>query len=49
MKGLESLAPKLIDKTSRKIDKIAGARIRQAVNEGGQQIQKLHQMSYGEL
>ena len=41
MKGLDSLAQKLIDKTSREVDKIAEARIKQAINKGGQQIQKI--------
>ena len=38
MKGLDSLAPKLIDKTLKEVNKIAEARLRQIINEGGQQI-----------
>ena len=41
MKGLNSLAPKLIDQTSREVDKIVEARIRQVINDGRQQIQKI--------
>ena len=41
MKDLDNLAPKLISQTSKEIDKIAEARIRQAINSGGQQIQKI--------
>ena len=41
IKGLESLAPKLIGQTSRQIDKIAEARIKQIINDGGQQVQKI--------
>ena len=35
------LAPKLINQTSKEIDKIAEVRIKQAINDGGQQIQKI--------
>ena len=31
MKGLDSLAPKLINQTSKEVDKIAEARIRQVI------------------
>ena len=41
MKGLNSRAPKLINQTSREVDKIAEARIRQVINGGRQQIQKI--------
>ena len=41
MKGLDTLAPKLINQTSREIDKIAEARIKQVLNDGRQQIRKL--------
>ena len=41
MKGVDNLAPKLINQTSKEIDKIAEARIRQIINSGGQQIQKI--------
>ena len=41
MKGLDMLAPKLINQTSKEIDKIAEVRIKQAINDGGQQIQKI--------
>ena len=40
MKSLDTLAAKLISQTSREVDKIAEARIRQAINSGEQQIQK---------
>ena len=41
MKGLDSLAPKLINQTSGEIDEIAVARVKQVLNDGGQQIQKI--------
>ena len=41
MKGLDTLAPKVINQASKKIDKITEARIRQVINDNGQQIQKL--------
>lgn len=41
MKGLDTLAPKLINQASNKIEKIAQARIRQVIISGGQQIQKI--------
>ena len=41
MKGLDNIAPKLINQASKEIDKIAEARIRQAINNGRQQIQKI--------
>ena len=40
MKGLDTLAPNLINQASKEIDKIAEARIRQVINSGGQKIQK---------
>ena len=43
MKGLDTLAPKVIGQASKEIDKIAKARIRQVINGGGQQIQKIAQ------
>ena len=43
MKGLDMLAPKVIGQASKEIDKIAKARIRQVINGGGQQIQKIAQ------
>ena len=41
MKGLDSLAPKLINQTSKEVDKTSEARIRQVINDGRQQIQKV--------
>ena len=41
MKVLDTLAPKVIVQASKEIDKITEARIRQAINDGGQQIQKI--------
>ena len=41
MKGLDNLAPKLINQDSKEIDKIAEAKIRQVSNSGRQQIQKI--------
>ena len=41
MEGLGSLAPKLIKQTSKEVDKIGEARIRQVINDGGQEIQKI--------
>ena len=41
MKGLDSLAPKLINQTSGEIDEIAVARVKQVINDGEQQIQKI--------
>ena len=41
MEGLDSLAPKLNNQTSEEIDKIEEARIRQAINDGGQQYQNI--------
>ena len=35
------LAPKLINQTSKEIDKIVEARIKHVINNGGQQIQKI--------
>ena len=40
MKGLDSLAPKLISQALNEIDKIPEARIKQVINDSGQQIQK---------
>ena len=40
-KGLDMLAPKVIGQTLKEIDKIAEARIRQVINDGRQQIQKI--------
>ena len=39
MRGLDTLAPKVIDQASKEIDKIVEGRIRQVINDGGQQIQ----------
>ena len=39
-KGLDTLAPKVIGQASKEIDKIAEARIRQVINDGGQQNSK---------
>ena len=41
MKGQDTLAPKVIGQASKEIDKMAEARIRQVINDGGQQIQKI--------
>lgn len=41
MKSLDSLAPNLIGQASKEICKIAEARIRQVINDDGQQIQKI--------
>ena len=40
MKGLDALAPKVIGRASKEIDKITETRIRQVINDGRQQIQK---------
>ena len=40
-KNLKNTAPKLISQTSKEVDKIAEARIKQVINDGGQQIQKI--------
>ena len=39
MRGLDTLAPKVIDQASKEIDKIVEGRIREVINDGGQQIQ----------
>ena len=39
MKGLNNLAPKLINQASKEIEKIAEVRIRQVINSGRQLIQ----------
>lgn len=41
MKPLDSLALKLINQTSREVAKVAEARIRQVIKDGGQQIKKI--------
>ena len=41
LKNLNNTAPKLINQTSKEVDKIAEARIREVINDGGQQIQKI--------
>ena len=41
VKGLDNLAAKLINQASKEIDKITEARIKQIINSGGQQIQKI--------
>ena len=41
MKGLNTLGSKVIGQTSKEIDKLAEAKIRQVINNGGQQIQKI--------
>ena len=41
MKGLDTLAPKMIGQASKEIDKITEARISQVIDNGGQQIQKI--------
>ena len=41
MKGLDTLAPKVIGQASKEIDKITEVRIRQVINDDGQQIQKI--------
>ena len=41
MKGLDMLAPKVIGQALKEIDKIAEARIRQVINDGRQQTQKI--------
>ena len=46
MKSLDNLAPKLINQASKEIDKIAEARIKQVINSGGQQIQKMAPQIY---
>ena len=40
-KNLNNTTPKLIIQTSKEVDKIAEARIRQVINDGGQQIQTI--------
>ena len=49
MKGSDNCAPKLISQTSTETDKIAEVRIKQAINSGGQQIQKIAPQIYVEL
>ena len=41
LKNLNNTAPKLINQTSKEVDKIEEARIRQVINDGGQQIQNI--------
>ena len=41
MKGLDTLAPKVIGQASKEIYKITESRIRQVINDAGQQIQKI--------
>ena len=41
MKGLDTLAPKVIGQALKEIDKIAEAIIRQVINDSEQQIQKI--------
>ena len=41
MKVLDTLAPKVIGQASKEIDKITEARIREVINDGGQQIRKI--------
>ena len=41
LKNLNNTAPKLISQTSKEVDKIAEARIRQVVKDDGKQIQKI--------
>ena len=41
MQGLNNFAPKLASQTSREVIKISEARIKQAINSGRQQIQKI--------
>ena len=48
-KNVNNNAAKLISQTSKEVDKIAGARIRRVINDGGQQIQKFALKSYVEL
>ena len=48
MKSLDNLAPKLINQASKEIDKIAEVRIKQVINSGGQQIQKMAPQIYRE-
>ena len=40
-KNLNNTAPKLISQTSKEVSKIAEARIKQVINDDGQQIQKI--------
>ena len=41
MKGLDSLAPKLIKHTSDKVDKLAKSRINKKISEGGSQTERI--------
>ena len=41
MKSLNTLAPSVIGQASKEIDKIAEARIRQVINDGGQKSQEI--------
>ena len=41
MKGLDTLAPRVIGQALKEIDKIAETRIRQLINNDGQQFQKI--------
>ena len=43
MKGLDTLAPKLINQALKEINKIAEVRIRQVINSSGKHIQKIAQ------
>ena len=48
MKGLDTLAPKVIGQASKQIDKITEARIRRVIIDDGAHIQKLHQKLFKE-
>ena len=41
LKNLNNTAPKLISQTSKEVSKIVEARIKQVINDDGQQIQKI--------
>ena len=41
MKGLDTIAPKLINQTLKEVDRVAEARIRQLINKGDKQVKKI--------
>ena len=41
MKGLDTIAPKLINQTLKEVDRVAEVRIRQLINKGDKQVKKI--------
>ena len=41
LKGLDTIAPKLINQTSKELDRVAEARIRQLINKGDKQVKNI--------